>query len=574
MHNEGNYESSPNRAPLSGLRYLFALVALTIIYWIGARSGLYLKASFGDVTPIWPPSGLAVAVFLAWGIRYWPMVAIGEFAAAISINQPPIAGVIGGCAQIAEALAACWLLRLVGVGDITAMARSVMRFTAFGAAIPPLVASLLGTIGLFYVGALNRADLFSGFLTWWMGDAIGILVLTPMLTRLARERRAPFDKFSAPLLTAFVLVMILIGLVVTQGFGSRGPYLFFLLLPLVVVGALRFGLTGASVAALLLTLMVYGLRPRDMEHGDFLTAVRMLFVGISAFTAYLVAGFMKEREAAAARMRDMTMAIQQSEKLHALGTLAGGVAHDFNNLIGIIRSHADLALLAHEAGPDGKVEHLRQIRQACDHAADLVKRILTFSRDRGSSAHCIDVAPLVRDMANLFRHSLPATIEFELAIDAARTHVCCAEAQIHQIAMNLLSNAHHAISDGQGRIHVRVSNRSIAEAASAPLCARSGEYLLIEVADTGAGIPKDILDRIFEPYFTTKSPGRGTGLGLSVVHGIVQELGGFIEIDSAVGRGTTMRVHLPLATPNAAVESGSTSHPGRTPAHIASAPDA
>ncbi len=552
MHHEGSYESSPNRAPLSGLRFLVALIVLTLVYWIGARSGLYLKASFGDVTPIWPPSGLAVAVFLAWGIRYWPMVAIGEFAAAISIHQPPIAGVIGGCAQIAEALAACWLLRLAGVGDITATARSVMRFTAFGAAIPPLVASLLGTIGLFYVGALDRADLFSGFLTWWMGDAIGILVLTPVLTRLARERRVPLDKSSAPILAAFVLVMILIGLAVTQGFGSRGPYLFFLLLPLVVVGALRFGLTGASAGALLLTLMVYGLRPQDVEHGDFLTAVRMLFVGISAFTAYLIAGFMKERAASAARLRDMTMAMQQAEKMHALGTLAGGVAHDFNNLIGIIRGHADLALLAHEDGPDGKVEHLRQIRQACDHAAELVKRILTFSRDRASSAHCIDVAPLVRDIVELFRRSLPVSTECRLTVDADRSQVNCAEAQIHQIAMNLLSNAHHALPDGQGQILVRVTNRTITDSAHVAPRARSGEYLVIEVADTGAGIPKEILDRIFEPYFTTKSPGRGTGLGLSVVHGIVQELGGFIEIDSAVGQGTTMRVHLPLESPDPA----------------------
>lgn len=560
MNMLGTSDSTSEIASYTGVRYVAAIALLSFVYWMGAQAGLYLKSSFGDVTPIWPPAGLSVAIFLAWGARFWPMVAIGEFAAALSIHQPPLAGVIGGATQIIEALLACRFVRMAGAVDITASSRSVLRFTTCGAALPPLAASLLGASSLLYIGALAPSDFLSGVLTWWMGDTIGILVLTPVLSRLAQRPHIPIERAALPRFAAFLFSMMLVGVLITSGFGARGPYLFFLLLPAVVLAALHFGLTGAGTAALALTMIVYGLRPHDAEHGDFLTAVRMLFVGISAFTAYLVAGFLRERAAAEARLREMSIAMQQTEKFRALGTLAGGVAHDFNNLIGIIRGHADLALHSQEGGQTPDAGHLRHIRTACDHAADLVRQILSFSRGGEKFLRPVEVASLIRDIIGLFRSSLPAHIELHLSIETDRSLVRCAEAQVHQIALNLLTNAAQAINTSTGRIDIRLFHRRISEPIIVWGRSRAGDFLVFEVADSGCGIPPELLPRVFEPYFTTKAPQRGTGLGLSVVHGIVSELGGFIDIESHVGRGTTMRVHLPLA------ETKSTTAPhGRSP---------
>lgn len=541
-------EASGERSRPWGWRYVAAVIGLILVYWLGALAGFFFKASFGDVTPIWPPSGLAVAIFIAWGIRFWPVVAIGEFITALSIPQPPLAGLIGGCAQFLEALAACRLLRLAGIDDITANARSVIHFTVLGAMLPPLLAALLGSLSLLYIGDIQPADFLNGLLTWWTGDAIGILVLTPILVQLARKRRIPMENASAPRFIAFVLLMLLIGIAITHGVGPHGAYLFFLLLPVAIVSALCFRLTGASASALLMTLIVYGLRPSDIEQGDFLTAVRMLFVGVTSFTAYLVAGFVRERDEAAARLRAMTIAIQQSEKYHALGTLAGGIAHDFNNLICIIRGHADL--LDHEVQSNERTaDYLRQIRNACNDATDLAKKILSFSRGGDDPARPIDVAPIVQEVTALVRSALPAHIELRTAFEAKQTTVRCAESQLKQIMMNLLTNAVHAISAAegrQGRIEVQVLTRRIDAPVNPAFGARTGDYLVLAVSDNGVGIPAENLNKLFEPYFTTKAPGRGTGLGLSVVHGIVEELRGFIEVDSVVQRGTTMRVHLPL----------------------------
>lgn len=540
--------SKDHEPPAHGLRFWGIVLFFTMLYWIGAQIGLFLRTSFGDVTPIWPPSGLAVALFLAWGPRYWPIIAFGEFTIALSIHQPPTAGLAGACAQIFEAWIAFALLRNRGVMDITSSSTSVLRFALMGVVVPPLAASLIGTTSLLSVGVLTRETAASGFLTWWMGDAIGILVLTPFLTKLLKEQRIPFGRGTALQFAVSILVMTAIGILIAGRFDPRTEYLFFLLLPLVVIATIQFGLTGAGSSALALTAVAFGLHPHHDQHAsDFLTAVRMLFVGISAFTGYLVAGFLRERAAAEARLREMSIAVQKASKLQALGTMAGGIAHDFNNIIASIKGYADLAL-SHENGERPALNHdVKQIQKACVRATDLVRQILSFSEKSDAPAKTIDILPAVQEAVQLFQSMLPNGAHLEIHLDAGNACVRCNPTQIHQILMNLLTNALHALPNGSGRIVLRVEQRCVDQRPRHSREGPIGDFIVLIVQDNGIGMSPDVCEKIFEPYFTTKSPGRGTGLGLTVVQGIVNQLQGFIEIASKTGVGTTVSIYLPAA---------------------------
>ena len=227
--------------------------------------------------------------------------------------------------------------------------------------------------------------------------------------------------------------------------------------------------------------------------------------------------------------------MRQAQKMEAIGTLAGGIAHDFNNILGGIVGFTDMALLYAEPGSEvhGNLLH---IRQGGRRAADLVQQILTFSRQSAAEKVPVLIAPIIRESLKLLRASLPATIAIDQQLTGADVRVLATPVQIQQIVMNLCANAFHAMREQGGTLTIRLAE---ADADA------DGGRLSLTVADTGQGIDHDLLDRIFTPFFTTKKPGEGTGMGLSVVHGIVTDLGGEISVQSEPGRGTTFVVLLP-----------------------------
>ncbi len=210
-------------------------------------------------------------------------------------------------------------------------------------------------------------------------------------------------------------------------------------------------------------------------------------------------------------------------KMESIGTLAGGVAHDFNNILTPIMAHVGYLQL--ELPPESPLrEDLGQIMQAAERARDLVKQILSFSRREEPKRRPVALQSLLEETRNLLRASLPSTIEIRDDIDPACGSVLADSAQIHQVLMNLGTNAHHAMRDGGGILRLDLK-RVDATVAGAPALA-PGEYARVTVSDTGHGMDKSTRARIFEPYFTTKGAGEGSGLGLAVVHGIVASHGG------------------------------------------------
>jgi PAS domain S-box-containing protein len=237
--------------------------------------------------------------------------------------------------------------------------------------------------------------------------------------------------------------------------------------------------------------------------------------------------------------------LRQTQKLDALGQLAGGIAHDFNNILTGISAYTELALLDADR-PEEVRSHLAQVRRATERATDLVRQILTFSRQNAQERKPTRLHAVMREALKLLRSSIPKTITIVDQLDPRAPVVLADSSQIHQVVMNLCTNATHAMQDRPGSLTITLDTLRV-DSSDAPnqLHLEPGVYARIRVVDTGHGMDEATIGRIFEPFFTTKGPGEGTGLGLSVVHGIVEDHDGVIGVHSKPGEGTTFELYLP-----------------------------
>ncbi len=244
-------------------------------------------------------------------------------------------------------------------------------------------------------------------------------------------------------------------------------------------------------------------------------------------------------------MKRLESQLLQSQKLEAIGNLAGGIAHDFNNILSAVIGYAELSMadVAHGSAIE---KNLKEILRAGVRAKDLVKHILTFARRADEELKPVKVSSVVIEVLKLLRSTLPTSIAISSQVDS-NSLVMADPTQIHQIFMNLCTNAAHAMDVNGGTLTVSVSDVALTGKEHEPaLDLVPGPYLKLMIADTGVGIPQTHMDSIFEPYFTTKSQGEGTGLGLSVVHGIVKRYDGEILVDSKAGQGSVFTIYLPV----------------------------
>ena len=251
-----------------------------------------------------------------------------------------------------------------------------------------------------------------------------------------------------------------------------------------------------------------------------------------------------ERKKLQEEKRKLEKQIIYSEKMNALGTLAGGIAHDFNNILGVIIGYIELTLTSL---PDEQSvnDMLKPALKACHRATGLVKQMLSFSHQTEQEKMPVNINLLTKETLNFIRASLPATIEIQHNITNISRMVMADPTQIHQILMNLFTNAAHAMKEKGGLLYVSLVNKDITtEMLRKDLPA--GKYACLIVKDTGYGMTPDVMEKMFEAHFTTKKPGEGTGLGLSIVHKIVKNHRGAIEVESVSGEGSTFYIYLPL----------------------------
>ncbi len=242
--------------------------------------------------------------------------------------------------------------------------------------------------------------------------------------------------------------------------------------------------------------------------------------------------------------RDLEMQFSQSQKMQAVGQLAGGIAHDFNNLLTVMIGFCDLLLLRHRPGEQNFAD-IMQIKQNANRAANLVRQLLAFSRQQTLQPKVLDITDVLAELTDLLRRLIGVKVDFKVVHGRDLGLVKVDQGQLEQVIINLAVNARDAMAEG-GTLTVTTSNVEFDHpVACASETMPPGHYVQIDVADSGTGIEKAILERIFEPFFTTKEVGSGTGLGLSTVYGTLHQTGGYILVESEVGKGTTFHLYLP-----------------------------
>ncbi len=298
--------------------------------------------------------------------------------------------------------------------------------------------------------------------------------------------------------------------------------------------------------------------PMELDVSEAQVAGRSLFTGFARDVS--------ERKRAEEERARLEAQLRQAQKLETIGTLAGGIAHDFNNILAGVLGYVQLALL--EIPKESPVRaDIEEVQRAANRAADLARQILVFSRRSEQKLQLVLLDDVVQEALKLLRPSLPTTIDIRRTIEPETPLVLADPSQIHQVLMNLGTNAAHAMRGG-GMLAVGLSRVDIATGQDdIPVTLLPGRYARLSVRDTGHGMDHATLERIFEPFFTTKPTGEGTGLGLSVVHGIVTKHGGAIVVDSALGAGTTFTVYLPAAAAAAESKPATTTGPAELSGH-------
>jgi PAS domain S-box-containing protein len=246
-------------------------------------------------------------------------------------------------------------------------------------------------------------------------------------------------------------------------------------------------------------------------------------------------------------IKDITLREQfrQAQKIEAIGTLAGGIAHDFNNLLTPIIGYSELLAMSYSNNSTQK-KYLSQILDIASRAKGLVQQILAFSRPEDQIKRPLRLTPLIKETLKLLRATLPTTIHIDFDMSSKSDVILADPTQIHQILMNLCTNAAQAMRDKGGNLRVSVRDHfGPIQGWAESNVLEHGEYIELSVADSGQGIAPEHLHRIYDPFFTTKKKGEGTGMGLSVVHGIIKSYGGLISVDSIPGKGTSFYIYLP-----------------------------
>jgi PAS domain S-box-containing protein len=268
---------------------------------------------------------------------------------------------------------------------------------------------------------------------------------------------------------------------------------------------------------------------------------------VSAVDITNIRNFQREREKLEARL-------QQAQKMESIGNLAGGIAHDFNNILFPIIGMSEMLL---EDLPPGSIEreNAEEIFKAGRRGSDLVKQILAFSRQSEHKLTPTHIQNIIKEVIKLSRASIPTYIEINQEIQQDCGLVMADPSQIHQIGMNLITNAYHAVEAKGGKIFIRLKQTLIDDAESLKNNLSPGAYSVLSISDNGHGMSEEIMTKIFDPYFTTKVQGKGTGLGLAVVYGIVKEHQGDVKVYSEIGKGSTFDIYLPLMKKDDRIES-------------------
>jgi len=579
--------------------HLAEIIGLAIIYFVTAKVCQLLAIPPGNVTPIWIPSGIILIIVLIRGYWIWPGIWLGAFVGNVwayidiestsNIFRSLFSGSMNGFGDSLGAVLGAYLIqRYTHVNNPLHRSGHIIVFLVAGVALGALVSATFGVTSLAIAGFIEWNQFVYTWLTWSIGDAVGILIIAPVILALTHSigwKLKP-DRYFELFLYVVVLISALVLCLGLPPIKLVYQVPLFLTAPILIWSVFRLGeivtfigiLVVSSVAAIATTL---GVGPFAHEQVNVSLIELQLFLAVMSITILILNSTVRERKdinqklselyhdlehIVEERTRELSEALKtqkklnlglkkttnelnvtqkqllHSQKMEALGTLAGGIAHDFNNMLNVIIGNADLVL--NKLPADSSVEkHIQAINSAALRAAKLVKQILTFSRMKSDNYVAINLVDVVNDAVKMVRASLSSAVDIEVSIEDEYLPIIGDSTQINQILLNLCTNAYHAISTNGGLIKVVLKK---VDQCPSEFQGKVETCILLSISDNGQGISADIVDKIFDPFFTTKEVGKGTGLGLSVVHGIVESHHGIIDVKSELERGTIIDVYFPM----------------------------
>jgi signal transduction histidine kinase/CheY-like chemotaxis protein len=562
-----------------------SLATLTVVYFCAGKFGLSLAFFNPSASPVWPASGIAVAALLLWGYRLWPAIFLGAFLVNIS-TQGTVATSLGiATGNTLEALLAAWFMDRFAKGPKAfKRAKNIFKFVLLAATLSTAFGATVGVTSLSLGGFAPWEQYRTLWLTWWLGDMAGDLIVTPLLVIWAAQAPPRLTPKRIPELLGLLVLTLTTSSLIFFGDFTRG--LNYLTLFPLLWAAFRFGAHGAVTSAFVMTAVTLTgtgitLEPLTTPDPNLVLLRLQLFIAIITLTGLVLAAVLSERRRAEEALEEakdeltraneglekrvqqrtadlerangallqkfgeekrLEQRLHQAQKMESIGTLAGGIAHDFNNVLNIIKGYA--SLLSLERSGDHELAHcLKIVEAAVDRGAATVQHLLTVARQSERRFSSVDLNALLEDLKRRLAKSFPQTIEITLQPDSDLYPVLADPNQLQQALLNICLNARDAMPEG-GKLLIRTGKIFGAKLYERFAEAKEIPYAFITVSDTGTGMDEPTKSRIFEPFFTTKEVGHGAGLGLSVAHGIVSDHGGFLDVTSDPGRGTTLHVYL------------------------------
>ncbi len=532
-------------------RDLPKLIGVVVLYLLLAKLSFLFFTNNNIVDFLWPAVGFALGVVLIGGYKYLSGAFFGALLGLLLIGESLDFSFVVATKHTVSVFLGIWLLRMSGLLEPRLYgSRDALRILLLAFGIGLFEATV--TQVLIWFGAGFFAETHS-FNRHWTGHTLGVVIAMPLVLvwqQYPREWVAPRVASEAALI---LCLSFLVGQVVfldwmheSVGQIARGYWMFLF----ITWTAVRLGSHGAVL--LLAVTAIQGIVGAKLGIGFFSDDLvktqlsnyfyyMLVLSGVGlALTTYFTGLKLAESE-----REQIASQLRESQKMEALGTLAGGVAHDFNNALVAILGNVELA--RQDVGPGhAALVSLEEINKAGRRGKDLVQQILSFSRRQGLERKPTSLALVLVESSRLIRATLPVGVQLDMDCKADTPAVLADALQVEQILLNLCANAAHSIQD-QGRpgvIEVQLSAYEQTQAETKGDLA-PGHYALLSVRDNGAGMDEATRSRIFEPFFTTKPVGKGTGLGLAVVHRIVKAHEAKIEAMSTVGRGSEFRIYFP-----------------------------
>jgi signal transduction histidine kinase len=532
------------------IRTLAGIALLTALYFVAGKFGLSIAYVHPNATAVWPPTGLTLAAFLLFGYRVWPGIFLGAYLVNISTagSMATSLGIAGG--NTLEGLVGAYLVNRFANGrHVFDRPQDVFKFALLAGVGSTMVSATIGVTSLALAGYADWANYGAIWLTWWLGDAAGDLILAPLLVLWGNHLTVQWRWQQGLEAAALGLLIVLVGQAAFSGvlFNESQKYpLEFLCLPLLVWTAFRFGPREAATATFLIaaiavwgTLHGYGPFARATPNESLL--LMQAFMGTSAMIALSVAAAVS-----ASRQTGVVLGEEQrqSQKMEVIGRVAGGIAHDFNNMLTVIAGYSGMLM---ETGALEREDRkaIEQIAQATRRASSLTAQLLAFSRRQLVQPMVLNLNEVISHMETMLQRLIGTDLVLSTVLAPSLGPVKLDPSQVDQVLLNLVVNARDAMPQG-GQLTIETANVELDKVyVRQHAGSRPGPHIMLAVTDTGVGMDEATKGRIFEAFFTTKGPGKGTGLGLATVYGIVKQSGGYVTVDSAPGSGTTFKVYFP-----------------------------